>query len=98
MCRTPPFCSITVQLPFDEVHPVADLVLDCIDVIQEVDLPLLMLPAVVVCNLRLSSLLFFHLRLEPGGTNQSLEGQIKLTVTNNMLKKKNKQTFESHSN
>lgn len=76
MPHTGPSGPLTVQLPFDEVHPVGDLILDRIDVIQQVDLPLLKLPTVVVCNLRLFSLLFFRLSLEPGATNQSLKEHI----------------------
>lgn len=63
-----------------------DLIVDCIDVVQQVDLPLLVLPTVVVCNLRLPSLLLFQLGLEPGATNQSLKGQIQVFKEKNQKK------------
>lgn len=65
--------GLTVQLPLNEVHPVRDLVLDCIYVIQQVDLPLLMLPAVIRNLSRISSTFFPGLSLGPRATHRSLE-------------------------
>lgn len=86
---TRPSARLTIQLPFDEVHPVRDLILDCVDVVQQVDLPLLMLPAVVVWNFRLPSLLFLYLSLRPRVANQSLKrNKFKLHWINYWRKKK----------
>ncbi|TNN51411.1 hypothetical protein EYF80_038384 [Liparis tanakae] len=65
--------GLTVQLPLDEVHAVRDLVLDRVDVVQQVDLPLLMLPAVIGGLSRVSLALVPRLRLGPGAAHRSLE-------------------------
>lgn len=67
------WAGLTVQLPLNEVHPVRDLVLDRVYVVQEVDLPLLMLPAVIGRLPRTSSALFSSLSLGPRAADWSLE-------------------------
>lgn len=65
--------ALTIQLPFNEVQPVWHLVLDCIYVIQQVDLPLLMLSAVICSLSRISPDVFPHLSLAQRATHWSLE-------------------------
>lgn len=64
---------VTIQFPLDEVHPVRHLVLDGIYVIQQVDLPLLVMSAVICSLCRFSPRFFPYLRLAQQATQWSLE-------------------------